>query len=215
MTKQRNNQATSRESRSGRRRREEEKRGALRKKRVVVTSVVATSIALIVALFVTLFTRNGQGFQSAITVDSAYPLVDGISCDNGEQAAFHIHCHLTVYINGKRVEIPQYIGIESNEKSVSCYYWLHTHATDGIIHVEAPTGHTFTLANFLHVWSGQFSQLGYPAELDQSDGWQVYVNGKAYSSDFHNIKLQPHLLITLAFNSPGVKPDTVYNWGTL
>jgi len=215
MTKQRNNQSTPQGSRGGRRRREEEKRIALRKKRVVITSVVATSVALIIALFVTLFARSGQGPQSQITMDSAFPLVDGISCDNGEQAAFHIHCHLTVYINGKRVEIPQYIGIEGNAKSVSCYYWLHTHATDGIIHVEAPAGHNFTLANFLHVWSGQFSQLGYPAELDQTDGWQVYVNGKAYSSDLHNIKLQPHLLITLAFNSPGVTPDTIYNWGTL
>ncbi len=214
MTKQRNNSSMPRGSRTGRRR-EEAKRVALRKKRVVVTSVVATSLALIIALFVTLFARNGQEFQSALTVDSAYPLVDGISCDNGEQAAFHIHCHLTVYINGKRVVIPQYIGIEGNSKSVSCYYWLHTHATDGIIHVEAPAGHSFTLANFLNVWSGQFSQLGYPAELDQSNGWQVYVNGKAYSGDFHNIKLQPHLLITLAFNSPGVTPDTLYNWGTL
>ncbi len=214
MPKQHNNSSTPRGSRAGRRR-EEARRATLRKKRIVVTSAIATSIALIVALFVTLFARNGTGFQPTFTVDSAYPLVDGISCDNGEQAAFHIHCHLTVYINGQRVEIPKYIGIEGNAKSVSCYYWLHTHATDGIIHVEAPANHTFTLANFLNVWSGQFSQLSYPAELNQSNGWQVYVNGKAYSGDFHNIKLQPHLLITLAFNSPGVTPDTVYNWGTL
>jgi hypothetical protein len=214
MPKQHNNSATSRGSRVGRRGKKA-RQVALQKKRIIVTSVVATSIALIVALFVTLFARSGQGLQSPITMDSAYPLVDGISCDNGEQAAFHIHCHLTVYINGQRVEIPQYIGIEGNAKSVSCYYWLHTHATDGIIHVEAPANHTFTLANFLNVWSGQFSQLGYPAELDQSSGWQTYVNGKVYSGDFHNIQLQPHLLITLAFNSSGITPDTLYNWGTL
>ena len=35
----------------------------------------------------------------------------------------------------------------------SCFYWLHTHAEDGIIHVESPsTTETFTLGQFFAEW---------------------------------------------------------------
>lgn len=29
--------------------------------------------------------------------------------------------------------------------SGTCFYWLHTHAADGIIHVESPVHRVFTL----------------------------------------------------------------------
>src|SRR6266487_4249364 len=74
---------------------------------------------------------------------------------------------------------------------------------------------TFTLGNFLHVWKQQFSQLQYPTQLDRTAGWQAYVNGKPYSGDFNAIPLNPHTLITLAYQSPGVKPDTIYSWNGL
>jgi len=64
-------------------------------------------------------------------------------------------------------------------------------------------------------WENRFSQLGYPSQLDLTEGWQVYVNGKPFTGDFHTIPLQAHTLITLAYNSPGVRPDTNYNWNGL
>src|SRR6266566_3501100 len=97
----------------------------------------------------------------------------------------------------------------------SCFYWLHTHSNDGVIHIEAPSGRSFTLGNFLDIWGKRFAQLGYPSELDQSDGWQAYINGKPFAGDFHTIPLQAHTLITLAYHSPGVKPDTTYDWNGL
>ncbi len=97
----------------------------------------------------------------------------------------------------------------------SCFYWLHTHAKDGIIHIEAPSGRSFTFGNFLDIWAERFPQLGYPSELDQTEGWQVYINGKPFTGDFHTIPLKAHTLITLAFNSPRVRPDTSYNWNGL
>ncbi|HEX4207231.1 MAG TPA: hypothetical protein VHZ51_24140 [Ktedonobacteraceae bacterium] len=38
------------------------------------------------------------------------------------------------------------------------------------------------------------------------------MNGKPHQGDFHTIPLNPHALITLAYNSPGITPDTTYNW---
>jgi hypothetical protein len=93
----------------------------------------------------------------------------------------------------------------------SCLYWLHGHDTTGVIHIEAPSGDSFVLRNFLNEWSSQFSSLGYPSELDLS-GWTAYVGGKLYNGDFQKIPLQSHSVITLMYNSPNAKPDTSYDW---
>ncbi len=36
-----------------------------------------------------------------------------------------------------------------------CFYWLHTHTEDGIIHIESPVQRTFTLGHFFAIW-GRF-----------------------------------------------------------
>ena len=90
---------------------------------------------------------------------------------------------------------------------------MHTHDTTGVLHIEAPQGREFTLGNFFHIWGGQFPQLKYPLELEQSgSSWQVYVDGKPYTGDFHNLVLKSHMVITLAYQSPNIQPDTTYDW---
>jgi hypothetical protein len=41
------------------------------------------------------------------------------------------------------------------------------------------------------------------------------VNGQRDNGDFHKSSLTSHTLITMAYNSPNAKPDTVYNWDGL
>ena len=156
--------------------------------------------------------HNAANPTASSVVNPIYPAVDGVSCDAGEQLAYHIHAHVSIYINGKLSNIPQNVGIAPDG---TCYYWLHTHDTSGVIHIESPTQKDYILGNFLDEWSQRFSSLGYPSELDLTSGWQVWVDGKPYSGDFHNITLTAHKLITLAYNSPGVKPDTTYAWNGL
>jgi hypothetical protein len=72
-----------------------------------------------------------------------------------------------------------------------------------------------TLGNFLDIWSQRFRHTGYPGQLSDVIGWQTYVNGKPFTGDMHAVILRSHLLITLAYNSPAVKPDTTYNWDGL
>lgn len=188
------------------RRREEEQRRASRTRRITVVGIIA-GVVLVAAFLVYFASRQSQSPANA-----AYPAVDTIACDQLEQTAFHIHAHLSIYIDGKPMPAPANTGIAPYR---SCFYWLHTHATDGIIHIEAPSGRSFTLGNFLDIWENRFSQLGYPSQLDLTEGWQVYVNGKPFTGDFHTIPLKAHTLITLAYNSPGVRPDTSYNWNGL
>src|SRR5579863_2781494 len=79
--------------------------------------------------------------------------VDSISCRTAakEVVKYHIHDLVAVYVNGKMMRLPAGIGITKPQVVIrdstgvfdnvgphDCLYWLHTHAADGVIHVEAP-----------------------------------------------------------------------------
>ena len=203
------------------RRQQQQQRAARRKVLLIGTLIIA---AVIIAAFVAIPLINGHLHPSQNSAaqsqpqptesifNPAYPPVDSIFCDQLEQTAVHYHALVYIYINGQQVQIPQGVGIASDG---SCYYWMHTHDNTGVVHMEAPSGRDFTLGNFLNIWSTKFAQLGYRNELSSADGWTVYIGSQKYNGDFHNIVLKSHMVVTLAYNSPGVKPNTIFNWGTL
>ena len=128
-----------------------------------------------------------------------------MQCTTHEQLLFHIHAHLAVYVNGSARTIPEGIGImrpRSEEPSAegpdvfsgSCFYTLHTHTDDGIIHIELPVQRTYTLGNFFDVWGIGLNgnQVG-PA----SGAVIAYVNGQRYSGNVRSIPLNLHNLIQL------------------
>jgi hypothetical protein len=228
MSKQANQFQTKQKRRSARReeqrRREEQQQQREARRRRITIGACVIAAALVIAAAAFFFTRQTPGQTatgsasasatqtqdvSDASTNPAYATLAGIPCQSSEQLTYHIHAHLSIYINGKPVQVPQYVGIASDG---SCFYWLHTHDTSGVIHIEAPGPHTFTLGTFLQLWSERFAQLGYPIQLDQTTGWQAYVDGKPYTGDFHSIPLNAHALITLAYNSPGIEPDTTYAW---
>jgi len=181
-----------------------------------IAAVVVLAIGLTGYFIANAHSQNGQGALNIqeTPVNPNYPAVDGINCDRLEQTAYHVHAHVSIYISGQPFAIPQYVGIAPDG---SCFYWLHTHNTDGILHIEAPAKTTPTLGNFLDVWDSHFSTLGtgYPIQLADPSNWKVWVDGKPFTGNFRNIALQAHELITLAYNSPNVKPDTTYAWNGL
>ena len=207
MSKQTARQLTRQERRrEEQQRREEERRHAARRKRITIFSIIGV-VALAVAGLVYLVVA-----QSQTPANAAYPVVDNISCQSTEQGGTHIHAHVTMYVNGTKTPIPANVGIAPDN---SCLYWLHTHDDSGVIHIEAPEGVSATFGNFLDIWGQRFLQVGYPSQLSDATGWQVYVNGKPFRGNFHTIPLQSHTLITLAYNSPGIQPDTTYPWNGL
>src|SRR6266566_3801987 len=136
-----------------RQRRLVEQRRATRRKRYLVVGLVA-AVALIAGVTVFAYVNahkpagQTQATPTEQVFNSAYPPVDGVYCDQLEQTAYHIHAHLTIYINGQPVSIPQGVGISSDQ---SCLYWLHTHTSDGVIHIEAPKKVSPTLDDFLDI----------------------------------------------------------------
>ena len=197
-------------------RREEQKRQqvvkAAGKNRRIIIGIISALVVVALAVTIYILAQQGTGPAGTTSIASdnpAYPSIDGIPCQNNEQLNYHVHAHLTIYVNGQNFPLPTNLGIASDQ---SCFYWLHTHDSSGVIHIEAPSERTFTLNTFFQEWSARFPQMTYPTELDSTAGWVVYVDGKPYTGDFHSITLVAHKLITLAYNSPGIKPDTTYAW---
>ena len=159
---------------------------------------------------------SASAFQEPI-YNSDYQPVDNVYCDQGEGDVMHIHAHLTMYINGAKSLLPALVGIPTDASSGStvCFYWLHTHDQTGVVHIEAPVNETFELGQFLDVWDHQFQSLGFPSELLLNTGWKIWLDGKVYNGNLASVPLNAHQLVTIAYNSPDVKPDTSYNWGTL
>jgi len=154
--------------------------------------------------------------------------IDGIQCQAGEQTQVHVHTHLTIFADGKAQVIPYGIGIpgagavSSAEgpfvETGSCFYWLHVHAYDGIIHIESPsTTQSFTLGQFFEEWGVPLSktQVG-PATgpvtvFFTSPGSKTGI----YTGNPGNLPLGDHYQIQLVVGTPIVAPVKVTNWGGL
>jgi hypothetical protein len=142
--------------------------------------------------------------------------VDGIGCQTSEQTLFHIHAHLTVFVSGSARQIPAAIGIpgavaQNTPKgpfigSGTCFYWLHTHASDGIIHIESPVRRGYTLGDFFDEW-GQ--PLG-PGQAGPVKGHVTALyNGKVYRGNPRGIPLTRHARIQLDIGTPLVAPAKI------
>ncbi|HEV7464758.1 MAG TPA: hypothetical protein VGP96_00565 [Candidatus Dormibacteraeota bacterium] len=159
---------------------------------------------------------GGAGTTSSSTATAAPPLaglehaatgapVDGIECQTMEQVLFHIHAHLAVYVDGRARGIPEGIGIAPPRHEVqtpegpfvdggSCYYWLHGHTADGIIHIESPVQRTLTLGNWFDLWGQPLSAT----RVGPATGTVIaYVNGQRYGGELRSIPLDAHALIQL------------------
>jgi hypothetical protein len=154
--------------------------------------------------------------------------VDGIQCNAGEQTVTHVHSHLTIFVNGKARVIPYGIGVPGAEAQAtahgpfvqtgSCFYWLHTHQTDGVIHIESPsTSETFNLGQFFAEWGQPLTktQVG-PASgkltvFFTSPGKKVGI----YKGDPANLPLGNHYQIQIDVGTPIVKPVDITHWGSL
>ena len=147
--------------------------------------------------------------------------VDGVQCAAVEQLDYHIHAHLQVYDDGQPRQLPPAIGLvgpvaEQTPNgpfygAQTCYYWLHTHAGDGIIHIESPTPRIYTLGQFFDEWRQplSFTQVG-----PDTGPVTAFVNGKRWSSNPRTIPITAHAMIQLDVGTPVVPFQTVSFAGT-
>jgi hypothetical protein len=143
--------------------------------------------------------------------------VDGISAAAAEQLAFHIHAHLTIFVAGRPRQIPYGVGIapplevESTPQGLfavggNAFFWLHTHAADGIIHIESPIERTYTLGNFFDIWN---EPLG-PERVGPTMGHvTAFFDGRHYLGNPRDIPLLAHAQIQLDVGRALVGPESI------
>jgi hypothetical protein len=116
-----------------------------------------------------------------------------------EGTALHIHQHLDLYVNDRRVIVPAAIGIDEVEGFISP---LHTHDETGVIHVESPDVVTFTLGQFFAVWGVRLTPRclgGYCTAGARRV--RVYVDGRLLARDPRRLALEPHQEIVVAYGT--------------
>jgi hypothetical protein len=147
--------------------------------------------------------------------------VDGIQCDASEQVVYHVHTHLSVFVDGVLHPLPTGIGIVSPVAeqtahgpffvATRCYYWLHVHAQDGVIHIESPSVRTYTLGEFFDIWRQPLSR----SRIGTVTGrLSVFVNGRRYFGNPASVVLGSHEDIQIDVGTPVVPPARVDWSGT-
>lgn len=143
--------------------------------------------------------------------------IDGIPCQTVEKIVFHIHAHLSIFVDGKQKQIPYGIGIGPPYQGQpykygpfvtegSCFMWLHTHTADGIIHMEAPKQITFNLGDFFDIWGQKLSS----SQVGPAKGKVVaLVDGKVVGGNPRSIVLKDHELIQLDVGTPLIAEQKV------
>jgi hypothetical protein len=144
-----------------------------RRQRAITTFAIAiVLIAIIVAAVV--FLRPSP---------NAVPLPDYLShCVTGNQV-YHSHPSVTVTINGAGVLIPVTID-------PGCQQPIHTHTTDGVLHIETDQNRDYTLGDWFLLW-GHFENSATRAILnstqifgfktDATHHLTMTVNGQNYT----------------------------------
>ena len=155
----------------------------------------------------------------------ASQVVDGIDCEP-MVTTYHVHAHLSVFVNGVRYAVPYAIGIYKPGALVSgfistgsCFYHIHTHDADGYIHLEAPAPTTFTLGNLFDIWgqtltSGDVAGFGgpmlvYTAQGPTNDYHAIASDFTPYTGDPRNIDLMSHEEVVLEIGPTFVKPPYI------
>lgn len=153
-------------------------------------------------------------------VESGYPLfaaivmiaqglfgnlpIDGVHCDAQEGAVEHIHTHLQIFDRGRAIVVPAGIGIRTG---MGCLYWLHTHAGDGIIHIESPVLRTFTLGQFFDVWGvGLSREQAAQVHAATHERLRITVNGAPWTGDPRAIPLRDREEIVIQDGPPFARP---------
>jgi hypothetical protein len=148
--------------------------------------------------------------------------IDGIPCETEQQQA-HYHAHLEMYVNGVQQPFPSDAGRQS---TTGCFYWLHTHLSDGIVHIEAPADGTYTVGQFFDIWGQHLSTTQFlNNKVDSTHKLTIYVYAPSsdqisnkdpnndfkvtppsdlqpYTGDPRKIQLKPYELIYIEYGTP-------------
>jgi len=127
----------------------------------------------------------------------------GITALGQEGQVLHIHEHLDIYNEGHHVNVPKFIGIHFKNGQADYLTELHTHANEGVIHLESPVAQSYSLGQFFGAWGVNLSRNcvgglcatpGHPLKF--------YVNGKLFQGNPVKLVLQEHDEYAIVYGKP-------------
>jgi len=124
--------------------------------------------------------------------------VQGIPCRPAPIETYHVHTHLSIFLNGEALSVPPRIGIVA-PNGTQCIYDVHTHDKSGKIHVESTAEGMFTLGQLFAIWGQELTDTNV-ADLT-GNPITVYVTDDGVvteaEGDWHDIELKSHREITV------------------
>jgi hypothetical protein len=144
--------------------------------------------------------RGGQG-----------QVIDGIQCETHEQVSYHVHAHLAILVNGQPQLVSAQVGIPGGPNFSRCYYWLHTHDTSGVIHIESPDQRGYTLGQFFDIWGQPLSGTTVAVYPVPSGQLTAYVDGQPWNGSPRDIPLKAHTQVVLELGQQ-ITPPPGYNF---
>lgn len=125
--------------------------------------------------------------------------VGGLECAASSPVGVHIHAHLSIFLNGEALAVPNEIGHVDLSPTTNCHYQLHSHDATGLVHVHSATPTTFTLGQYFAIWGQTLSSTdiagltGMPVVVYVTDNGIVTQN----TGDWSAIELNTHREITI------------------
>jgi hypothetical protein len=144
--------------------------------------------------------------------------VDGLPCQPNMDESYHVHAHLSIFLNGDQLMVPKEIGLPKDSSgNQKCSYSLHTHDYTGEVHVEAPSNTGFTLGQFFDIWGQPLDTtnvniagiVGLPIKVFiVEDGATAATE---YTDDVKKLELTRHRQVTIQIGT-GITSIPVYDF---
>lgn len=147
----------------------------------------------------------------------------GLTPETHEFLALHVHSHLDVFVDGKRVVVPAGIGIDIHSPAVKkfkmpdgttaygginpacpkpCISPLHTHEVDGVLHTEAKKNQFNRLGQFFKEWHVRLTATCVATFCKPAKKIAIYVDGDRFTRDPRFIKLKDKREIAVVVGKP-------------
>jgi hypothetical protein len=124
------------------------------------------------------------------------------------ETILHHHIQLAIFVDGQQVVVPAGVGYS---QELSVFSPLHTHDTEGIVHVEsADPNFEPVLGQFMDVWGIYFTPTCIGSDCNSGDRTlRVYVNGDEYTGDPTLLPLTDMLSVVITFGTKDQLPDPI------
>lgn len=126
-----------------------------------------------------------------------------------EQLAFHVHQHLDLWLNGRKVTVPGSIGIGLG-RFQPFITELHTHDASGIVHIEAARKQLYSLGQLFGEWGVRLSPRCVGSFCGKLRWW---VNGKLqHGNPAMHLLFPAHQEIAIALGRPPARVPSSYRF---